>query len=83
MKTKVLMQIVVCRDGSWNGWGYGTDGKMGEIDEAILYENWPDEEGVPDSDLAMVTVTAEVDLDALFAPKTLIGEVTKNPEDSP
>lgn len=70
MKTILQIPAVICKDGSWHAYGYGTStGVDKDVDTALMYESW-DPDKVPDTDLQMVTVTVEIDVNALFEEKT-------------
>lgn len=71
---KVTIRVVVTRDGSYNGMGYGTKGVFGDVDEGLLFEAF---DLISESDTQMVTVEAEVDLDKVFAKNTIKGRVVQ------
>ncbi|MHA2279671.1 MAG: hypothetical protein ACXAC5_02090 [Promethearchaeota archaeon] len=82
MKTTIQIPTVVCKNGTWHAYGYGTSkGVDKDVDTALMYESW-DPKKVPDTDLQMVTVTVEIDVDALFKEKTFPATVEKlhNPQ---
>lgn len=73
MKLQIKIPVVVCRDGSYNGYGFGDINGLGDVDTSLSYEGFDE----IDADLIMVMVTAEVDVDALFAEKTVQGTIER------